>query len=107
MCQYKGLGASKLIHRKSSNLAYLEFWEEIFFYRQQSERNQQEDSVTQSGIYPFISIRWSGNIFCHKELKKDVFGRRKSTGSEAFSFFICLDANKFVLLSFFSLIKRV
>ena len=42
-----------------------------------------------------------------KELKKDVFGRRKSTGSEALSFFICLDANKFVLLSFFWLIKTI
>ena len=31
-------------------------------------------------------------------LSKDVFERRSSTGSEAFSFFICLDANKFVLL---------
>ena len=30
-----------------------------------------------------------------------------STGSEAFSLFICLDANKFVLLSFFSLIKTI
>ena len=30
------------------------------------------------------------------------FERRTSTGSETFSLFICLDANKFVLLSFFS-----
>ena len=30
-----------------------------------------------------------------------------STGSEAFSLFICLDANKFVLLSVFSLIKTI
>ena len=30
-----------------------------------------------------------------------------STGSEPFSLFICLDANKFVLLSFFSLIKTI
>ena len=40
-------------------------------------------------------------------LSKDVFERRTSTGSEAFSLFICLDANKFVLLSFFSLIKTI
>ena len=40
-------------------------------------------------------------------LSKDVFERRTSTGSEAFSLYICLDANKFVLLSFFSLIKRI
>ena len=40
-------------------------------------------------------------------LSNDVFERRTSTGSEAFSLFICLDANKFVLLSFFSLIKTI
>ena len=40
-------------------------------------------------------------------LSKDVFERRTSTGSEAFSLFICLDANKFVLLSFFSLLKTI
>ena len=38
---------------------------------------------------------------------KDVFEGHTSTGSEPFSLFICLDANKFVLLSFFSLIKRI
>ena len=40
-------------------------------------------------------------------LRKDVFERRTSTGSEAFSLFICLEANKFVLLTFFSLIKTI
>ena len=40
-------------------------------------------------------------------LRKDVFEWRTLTGSEAFSLFICLDANKFVLLSFFSLIKTI
>ena len=40
-------------------------------------------------------------------LSKDVFERRTSTGSEALSLLICLDANKFVLLSFFSLIKTI
>ena len=30
-----------------------------------------------------------------------------STGTEAFSLFICLDANKFVLLNFFFLIKTI
>ena len=40
-------------------------------------------------------------------LSKDVFERCTSTGSEALSLFIRLDANKFVLLSFFSLIKRI
>ena len=38
---------------------------------------------------------------------KDVFERRTSTGSEVFSLLICLDANKFVLLSFSSLIKTI
>ena len=40
-------------------------------------------------------------------LSKDVFERRTSTGSEAFFLLICLDANKFVLLSFFPLIKTI
>ena len=40
-------------------------------------------------------------------LTKDVFERRTSTGSEAFFLFICLGTNKFVLLSFFSLIKTI
>ena len=40
-------------------------------------------------------------------LSNNVFERRTSTGSEAFSLLICLDANKFVLLSFFSLIKTI
>ena len=35
-------------------------------------------------------------------LSKDVSERRTSTGSEAFSIFICLETTKFVLLSFFS-----
>ena len=41
------------------------------------------------------------------ELSKDVFKGRTSTGSEPFSLFMCLDANKFVLLSFVSLTKRI
>ena len=47
-------------------------------------------------------------MFCSiGNLSKDVFERRTSTGSEAFSLLICLDANKFVLQSFFSLIKTI
>ena len=42
-----------------------------------------------------------------RNLSKDVFEGRTSTGSEPFSLFICLDTNKFVLLSFFSLMKRI
>ena len=40
-------------------------------------------------------------------LSKDVFERCTSTGSEAFSLLLCLDANKLVLLSFFSLLKTI
>ena len=40
-------------------------------------------------------------------LSKDVFERRTSTGSEAFSLLICRGDKKFVLLSFFSLIKMI
>ena len=42
-----------------------------------------------------------------ESLSKDVFEGRTSTGSEPFSLYICLDANKFVLLSSFSLMKRI
>ena len=42
-----------------------------------------------------------------ESLSKDVFERRMSIGSEVFSIFICLDADKFVLPSFFSLIKTI
>ena len=40
-------------------------------------------------------------------LSRDVFEQRTSTGSELFSLLVCLDANKFVLLSFFALIKTI
>ena len=40
-------------------------------------------------------------------LSRDVFKRRTSTGSELFSLLVCLDANKFVLLSFFSPLKTI
>ena len=42
-----------------------------------------------------------------ESLSKDVFEGRTSTGSEPFSLYIYLDVNKFVLLSFFSLTKRI
>ena len=47
------------------------------------------------------------NLLQLGNLSKDVFEGRTSTGSEPFSLFICLDANKFVLLSFFSLVKTI
>ena len=40
-------------------------------------------------------------------LSRDVFERRTLTGSELFSLLVCLDANKFVLLSFFSPLKTI
>ena len=58
----------------------------------------------------FIVFSFFGTELLHMpigSLSKDVFERRTSTGSEAFSLFICLDANKFVLLSVFSLIKTI
>ena len=59
-------------------------------------------------LSPFPSFSSSS---CRKSLpwslRKGVFERHMSTGSEAFSPFICLDANKFVLLSLFSLIKTI
>ena len=48
-----------------------------------------------------------GRKTVNRELNIDVFERRTSTGSEPFSIFICLDANKFVLLPFVSLIKTI
>ena len=40
-------------------------------------------------------------------LRKGVFERHTSTGSEAFSFIIRLDATKYVLLSVFTLIETI
>ena len=42
-----------------------------------------------------------------ESLSKDVFERRTSTGSEVFSLTICLDAKNLVLISFFSLIRKI
>ena len=62
-------------------------------------------------ILRFIVFLWKWpiepSVIFIGSLSKDVFEGRTSTGSEPFSLFICLDANKFVLLSFFSLIKRI
>ena len=57
-------------------------------------------------VYPSSSSSSSSSSSIGS-LSKDVFEGRTSTGSEPFSLFICLDANKFVLLSFFSLIKTI
>ena len=47
------------------------------------------------------------SVFRALSLSKDVFERRTSTGSEVFSLTRCLDAKKFVLISFFSLIRTI
>ena len=46
-------------------------------------------------------------LYVTRELKQRRFERRTSTGSEAFFLFICLDAIKFSLLTFFSLLKTI
>ena len=40
-------------------------------------------------------------------LSKDVFERRTSKGSEAFSLIVCLDDAKFVLFSVFTLTEKI
>ena len=47
------------------------------------------------------AVRRAGSHSLIGSFSKDVFERHTSTGSEVFSLFICLDATKFVLLSFF------
>ena len=50
------------------------------------------------------------DFLCTKKcarVSKDVFDQRTSTGSKAFSLFICLDAIKFSPLTFFSLLKTI
>ena len=42
-----------------------------------------------------------------RELNQGVFERRVSTGSEDFSLLIRLDAVKFVLLNFFTLVEMI
>ena len=68
------------------------------------------DGSDLSCILPNTSpLSWGRNVIYAvlESLSKDVFEGRTSTGSEPFSLYICLDANKFVLLSFFSLMKRI
>ena len=47
----------------------------------------------------------STNQAFNRSLSKDVFERRTSTGSDAFSFLLYIDATKFVSLSIFNLVK--
>ena len=53
------------------------------------------------------AVRRAGSHSLIGSFSKDVFERHTSTGSEVLSLFTCPDATKFVLLSFFSLIKRI
>ena len=68
-----------------------------------------DGEVSDCEIGSFSEVRTPVNRDLTKlgNLSKDVFERRTSTGSEVFSLLICLDANKFVLLSFSSLIKTI
>ena len=53
-----------------------------------------------------LNLLWYLRILI-ESLSNSVFERRTSTGSEVFSLTICLDAKKFVLISFFSLIRTI
>ena len=75
------------VFQQHSSMSYLNFVPRVLSYPPPWGR-------TRSYTVPFI-------------LSKDVFERRTSTGSEAFSLFICLETTKFVLLSFFSPIKTI
>ena len=62
---------------------------------------------------PSLAISWQMTYtqklpkLCSATLSKDVFERRTSTGSEVFSLTMRLYAKKFVLISFFSLIRMI
>ena len=63
-------------------------------------------------IFPFANFFFSSTSVAaltsvEKTGSKSVFEGRTSTGSEPFSLFICRDATKFVLLSFFTLIETI
>ena len=63
-------------------------------------------------VFPAVGTRVYTCLFQHQisslgSLSRDVFERPTSTGSELFSLLVCLDANKFVLLSFFSPLKTI
>ena len=78
-------------------------------------RNMNQWRNNEVFITPFLLILKKNSLFhliippkrTLGTLSKDVFEPRTSTGSEAFSLFICLDTNKLVLLSFFSLLKTI
>ena len=53
-----------------------------------------------------FSHQFLRSLHINRELSKDVLEQSTSTGSEAFSFLICLDATRFVVLSVFTHIRR-
>ena len=55
----------------------------------------------------FVAPGFLRSLHINRELSKDVFEQRTSTVSETFSFLICVDAPKFVLLSVFIHIKAI
>ena len=68
------------------------------------KKNCKLGSGSQFQSFPHVS---RSQLTVLGSLSKDVLERRTSTGSEAFFSFICLDSNKFALLSFLSLIKTI
>ena len=58
-------------------------------------------------VCPYIVVWMLKPVVSLGSLSTNVFERRTSTRSELFSPIICLDAAKFVLLSFFALIETV
>ena len=63
--------------------------------------------MAQPEVGPLPRISYDVSKQRKESLSKDVFERRTSTGSEVFSLTICLDAKKFGLISFFSLIRTI
>ena len=82
-------------------------------YRELLTRRESNIAILSNNVsahfpYPLKFLSQRGfNSFLIESLSKDVFKRRTSTGSEVFSLNICLDAKKFVLISFFSLIRTI
>ena len=63
--------------------------------------------ITHTSLFRMALKHYGARYKVIGTLSKDVFERRTSTGSEAFSLFICLDTTKFILLSFLSPIKTI
>ena len=66
--------------------------------------NESHKKLLNVGVRIKGGVQRAGSHSSIGSFSKDVFERHTSAGSKAFSFFIYLDADKFVLLSFFSFI---